>query len=170
MQALLMTLNTMIIITIISVVSRAPFHVKHAKLHWTSENTKIQKHMHITHLKQHVSKQSCSYIQLSSNLFVCWSFNVPATCKCISGTDLLRQVYVLPHRDRSCRPNFPSHPITIYWYRADQSQHWPYIARRLAGQPLECQFLSHWYDSCFTLLYFCLPLIPLGASREERDV
>ena len=28
---------------------------------------------------------------------VCWLLNVPATCECISGTDLLRQVYVLPH-------------------------------------------------------------------------
>ena len=28
---------------------------------------------------------------------VCWLLNVPATCLCISGTDLLRQVYVLPH-------------------------------------------------------------------------
>ena len=27
----------------------------------------------------------------------CWLLNVPATCKCISGTDLLRQFYVLPH-------------------------------------------------------------------------
>ena len=30
-------------------------------------------------------------------LFVCWLLNVPATCECISGTDLLRQFYVLPH-------------------------------------------------------------------------
>ena len=29
--------------------------------------------------------------------FVCWSLNVPSTCECISGTDLLRQFYVLPH-------------------------------------------------------------------------
>ena len=28
---------------------------------------------------------------------VCWLLNVPATCKCISGTDLLRQFYVLSH-------------------------------------------------------------------------
>ena len=28
---------------------------------------------------------------------VCWLLNVPATCKCISGTGLLRQFYVLPH-------------------------------------------------------------------------
>ena len=28
---------------------------------------------------------------------VCWLLNVPATCECISGTDLLKQFYVLPH-------------------------------------------------------------------------
>ena len=33
----------------------------------------------------------------SKSLFVCWLLNVPATCECISGTDLLRQFYVLPH-------------------------------------------------------------------------
>ena len=65
-------------------------------------------------------------------LFVCWLLNVPATCECISGTDLHRQFYVLPHWDRSCRSNFPSHPVTVYWHRADQSQRWPYNARRLA--------------------------------------
>ena len=30
-------------------------------------------------------------------LFVGWLLNVPATCECISGVDLLRQFYVLPH-------------------------------------------------------------------------
>ena len=30
-------------------------------------------------------------------LFVGWLLNVPATGECISGTDLLRQFYVLPH-------------------------------------------------------------------------
>ena len=28
---------------------------------------------------------------------VCWLLNVPATCECISWTDLLRQCCVLPH-------------------------------------------------------------------------
>ena len=28
---------------------------------------------------------------------VCWLLIVPATCECISGTDLHRQLYVLPH-------------------------------------------------------------------------
>ena len=66
-------------------------------------------------------------------LFVCWLLNVPATCECISGTDLHRQLYMLPHWDRSCRSNFLPHPVTVYWHRADQSQCWPYNARRLAG-------------------------------------
>ena len=48
----------------------------------------------------------------------------------------------LPCWDGSCRPNFLFHPVTVYWRQADQSQHWPYNARRL-----ECQFWSHWYDS-----------------------
>ena len=65
--------------------------------------------------------------------FVCWLLNVPATGECISGTDLLRQLYVLPHWDRSCRSNVLSHPVTVYWHRADQSQCWLYNARRLAG-------------------------------------
>ena len=29
--------------------------------------------------------------------FLSWLLNVTATCQCISGTDLLRQFYVLPH-------------------------------------------------------------------------
>ena len=40
--------------------------------------------------------------------------NVPATWECMSGTDLLRQFDVPPHWDRSCRSNFPSHPVTVY--------------------------------------------------------
>ena len=30
-------------------------------------------------------------------VFGCWLLNVSATCYCISETDLLRQLYVLPH-------------------------------------------------------------------------
>ena len=78
-------------------------------------------------------RQSIVQPTLHQYLFVCWMLIVPATCECISGTDLLRQFYVLPHWDRSCRSNFPSHPVTVYWHRADQSQCWPYNARRLAG-------------------------------------
>ena len=69
----------------------------------------------------------CWLLNITATCSCCWLLNVPATCECVSGTDLLRQFYVLPHWDRSCRPNFPSHPVTVYWHRADQSQHWPYI-------------------------------------------
>ena len=31
------------------------------------------------------------------DIVVCWLLNVPAKCECISGTDLLRQFYVLLH-------------------------------------------------------------------------
>ena len=31
------------------------------------------------------------------DVVACWLLNVPATCECISGTDLHRQFYVLPH-------------------------------------------------------------------------
>ena len=42
--------------------------------------------------------QTQDYLIITEILFVvCWLLNVPATCKCISGTDLLRQFYVLPH-------------------------------------------------------------------------
>ena len=33
----------------------------------------------------------------TESLLVGWLVNVPATCKCISWMDLLRQFYVLPH-------------------------------------------------------------------------
>ena len=33
----------------------------------------------------------------TDRLFVGWLLNVPETCQCISGTDPLRQFYVLPH-------------------------------------------------------------------------
>ena len=56
--------------------------------------------------------------------FFGWLLNVPATWECISGTDLHRQLYVLPHWDRSCRSNFPSDLNTVNWHLADQSQHW----------------------------------------------
>ena len=62
-----------------------------------------------------------------------WLLTVPATCMCISGRDLLRRLHVLPRWDRSCRSNFPSHPLTVYWHWANQSQRWPYNASRLAG-------------------------------------
>ena len=42
-----------------------------------------------------VSCLSCVLYQYMKD--VCWLLNVPATCWCISGMDLLRQFYVLSH-------------------------------------------------------------------------
>ena len=84
-------------------------------------------------VRRYLWSAPCRLKTMPGSLFVCWLLNVPATCECISGTDLHRQFYVLPHWDRSCRSNFPSHPVTVYWHQADQSQCWPYNARRLAG-------------------------------------
>ena len=72
--------------------------------------------------------------------------SAPATCWCSWGTDLFRQLHMLPHWDRSCRSSFPPHPVTIYGHLANQPQFGTYSPRCLAGQPLECQFLSHWCD------------------------
>ena len=44
--------------------------------------------------------------------------------------DWSAQFCVLPHWDRSCTSNFLFHPVTVYWHRASQSQHWTYHARR----------------------------------------
>ena len=50
------------------------------------------------------------------SLFVGWLLNVPATCECISGADLLRQFNVLPHWDRSCRPKtFHLTQLEVCW-------------------------------------------------------
>ena len=44
----------------------------------------------------------------------------------IGVADLFRQLYGLPHWDRSCWSNFLSHPVTVYWHQTNQSQSWPY--------------------------------------------
>ena len=36
------------------------------------------------------------YLETETDFVVCWLLNVQATCKCILGTDLFRQFYVLP--------------------------------------------------------------------------
>ena len=68
---------------------------------------------------------------------------------------------VLPHWDRSCRSNFPSHPVTVYWHRADQSQHWPYNSSRQG---------NHW-SANFYLTGMTRPRKNPGASRiRTRDL
>ena len=111
----------------------------------TNTDTDTDTHTH-THTHTHTQTKTRRVERHGEGggvLFVCWLLNIPATCWYISGMDLHRQFYMLPHWGRSCRSNFLPHPVTGYWHRVDQSQRWPYNARRLAGKPLECQFVSH---------------------------
>ena len=57
--------------------------------------------------------------------------------QCISGTDLLRQEYSLPHWDRSCRSNFLSRPVTAYRHQANQSQRRPLSPDAWQGSQLK---------------------------------
>ena len=43
--------------------------------------------------------------------------------------DLLRQFYLLPHWDRSCRSTFPSQPAAVHWHQTDQYQRWRYYCQ-----------------------------------------
>ena len=70
---------------------------------WTNKTGCIQPHVTHTDHKGKVYQTDV----------VCWLLNVPATCKCISVTDLLQQFYKLSHWDTSWRSNFPSHPVTV---------------------------------------------------------
>ena len=57
-------------------------------------------HVRRPHARPGVSGEHDLHVQHASSevfSFVCWLLNVPATCECTSGTDLLRQLYVLPH-------------------------------------------------------------------------
>ena len=56
---------------------------------------------------------------------ISWRLEIPATQYYVSGTDLLRQVHVLPHWHTSCTSNLLSHPVTGFWHQANLSQHWP---------------------------------------------
>ena len=96
------------------------------------------------------------YTTLSMRTVVCGGgclLEDPATCLCISLTDLLRQLYELPHWNRNCRSNFLSHPVTVYWHWTDQSHFWPSNTRRLAGQPQDHQCWSHWCDSTWKKIH-----------------
>ena len=43
-----------------------------------------------------------------------WLLTVPDTCQCVSGMDLLRQLYILPHWDRRADQTLLPHPVTVY--------------------------------------------------------
>ena len=57
-------------------------------LKWPGRN-----HVQINRVQIMCNTSSAFHMQF----VVGWLLNVPATCKCISGTDLHRQFYVLPH-------------------------------------------------------------------------
>ena len=59
----------------------------------------------------------------------CWSHNRPCSSN-----------------NTSCWSSLLSLLLTVYWHRPNQTKHWPYEARQLAGQPPEYQYWSHWYD------------------------
>ena len=97
------------------------------------------------------SIHTCSY-EKKKNLasdcsdVICCLFSVPATCMCISGTDLLRQLYMLSHQDRSCRSKLLSHPIRVYWHYANQTSTDPIT-------PYDCQasqLNTNFYITCMT--------------------
>ena len=46
---------------------------------------------------------------------VCWLLHVPTTFKCISGMDLLRILYMLPHWGRSRGSDLPPHSLFVCW-------------------------------------------------------
>ena len=71
-----------------------------------------------SHFVTHVSE----LFDCLPEVVVFWLLSIPATCLCISGTGLLRQLYELLHWDRSCRSNCVPHPVTVYWHQANQPQ------------------------------------------------
>ena len=58
------------------------------------QETKVAAQSCMAHI---VSAFVCVAFGDGGGVVVCWLLNVPATCECISGTDLLRQFYMLPH-------------------------------------------------------------------------
>ena len=111
------------------------------------------------HNNQVWAPDTCASDHIVITTVVCWLLSIAATCSNISGTDLHKQVHVLPQWDRSCRSTVLPHPVTVYWQLANLSQHWPYNTRCLALQPMQRQFLRHWYDSSWKN--------PHGASRNR---
>ena len=84
----------------------------------------------LMHIFRHIYVSLCThtysvYTSAHACLFV--------GCLTYFGTCLLRQVYMLPHWDRSCRSNFLSYPVIACWHRANQSRRWCFNARHLAG-------------------------------------
>ena len=70
---------------------------------------------------------------------VSWLFNIPPTCKVyLRGTSAMTTFYAAILKQKLLTTL--SHPVTVYWHWADQSQHWPCTA-------LQHGCFSHWHDS-----------------------
>ena len=79
----------------------------------------------------------CFHSYVSVSLVVCFCLFpwllMPQKCtKRISRTYLHRSFCVRPHWHRGCRSNLLFHPVTLYWYRSNQSQHWLHNTKCLA--------------------------------------
>ena len=105
--------------------------------------------MNLCHLSRSVG--TCGVHEWTNICIVFWVRRVCLLVGCLTS-----QQHVSVSQGRICSDSFTcchteiqvaDQTVTVYWHRANQSQHWPYNAKRLAGQPLKCQFLSHWYDS-----------------------
>ena len=87
---------------------------------------------------------SSSGRRVLAEVVFCWLLNVPATCECISRTDLLRQFYVTEDAD----PNFQFEPSPSYTDTGPTSPSTdPITPSSLQGSHWKCQLLSHRYDS-----------------------
>ena len=67
----------------------------------------------------------------ADRIIVCWLFNVPATC--VSQGRICSDNFRCCHTDIRVADQVFHHPVTVYWHRANQSQHWPCNTRRVAG-------------------------------------
>ena len=124
----------------------------------------------------HVCICICSGLLLLS--FACL-LNVPVTCLWVSGTDLVRQLYVLPHWDWNCRSNLLSHPqytdigptSPSCKSRAPgdwQGDHWS-AKFWVTDMTRECQVLGHRHDSGVPSFGSPTWLDPERAPWEKRE-
>ena len=77
---------------------------------------------------------------------------------------LHRWLHVLPHYDRSCRSNLPSHLATVYWYWTSQSKQWPCFTRHLVGLQIQGHIWSHYF-----FFFFCFPSCISGVHHYGWD-
>ena len=98
--------------------------------------------------------------------FCCFVVTPQLHAKCISGTDVLRQLHILPHWDGSCTSNLKCHPISVYWHLAHQPKHGPCNTKRLASSH-KSQFLSHWGIMIIIMIIIIIIIIAFkGVNRD----